>query len=147
MHCIQEFKSLYCKPNNLIMSDYVACDEGKEYAASSFTLSNKFIHFRCAKITPTKVGQFVTFWKRNAVGITAPYDEHDKFDSLIVYTQASKNIGIFIFSKQVLLKQNILTHDDIDGKRGFRVYPIWDTVDNAQAKKTQQWQLQYFVQL
>ena len=33
-----------------------------------------------------------------------------------------------------------------DGKRGFRVYPIWDLAINKQAEKTQKWQLNYFVE-
>jgi hypothetical protein len=31
------------------------------------------------------------------------------------------------------------------GKRGFRVYPIWDKPDNKQAEKTQKWQVKHFL--
>ena len=34
-----------------------------------------------------------------------------------------------------------------DGKRGFRVYPPWDEASNNQAKKTQEWQLNYFLDI
>jgi hypothetical protein len=27
----------------------------------------------------------------------------------------------------------------------MRIYPPWDKADNSQAKKTQAWQLQYFI--
>ena len=38
--------------------------ESAEYAAHRFEINNLKILFRQAKITPTKVGQFVTLWKR-----------------------------------------------------------------------------------
>ncbi len=47
-------------------------NESQEYGASTFEMNNKIIKFRVAKITPTKVGQFVTFWKRIADGPITP---------------------------------------------------------------------------
>jgi len=38
--------------------------ESAEYCAYTFDLNNRRITFRLAKITPTKIGQFVTLWKR-----------------------------------------------------------------------------------
>jgi MepB protein len=29
----------------------------------------------------------------------------------------------------------------------MRIYPTWDKTDNSQAKKTQAWQLHYFIKL
>lgn len=34
-----------------------------------------------------------------------------------------------------------------EGKCGIRVYPTWDVTANNQAKKTQAWQIKYFVDL
>ena len=34
-----------------------------------------------------------------------------------------------------------------EGKRGFRVYPNWDTVGSKQAEATQKWQLNYFYEI
>jgi hypothetical protein len=36
-------------------------NESADYGTSEFTLNNYAIKFRVGKITPTKVGQFVTF--------------------------------------------------------------------------------------
>jgi len=44
-------------------------EESDEYSAFRFSLNNKKICYREAKITPTKTGQFVTLWKRNVSGI------------------------------------------------------------------------------
>ena len=43
------------------------------------------------------------------------------------------------------LKDNILSSSKKEGKRAMRIYPPWDKTDNSQAKKTQAWQLQYFI--
>jgi hypothetical protein len=42
--------------------------ESLEYAACSFKLNSMSVKFRVAKITPTKIGQFVTLWKRVSKG-------------------------------------------------------------------------------
>jgi hypothetical protein len=57
------------------------------------------------------------------------------------------NVGVFIFSKATLLKQGVLSHQSIGGKRGIRIYPPWDLTSNKQAHKTQAWQIDYFVEL
>jgi len=38
--------------------------ESAEYEAHFFKLNNLAVRYRKAKVTPTKTGQFVTFWKR-----------------------------------------------------------------------------------
>lgn len=38
--------------------------ESSEYGACKFKYSSMNITFRSAKTTPTKIGQFVTLWKR-----------------------------------------------------------------------------------
>ena len=105
------------------------------------------IYFRSAKITPIKIGQFVIFWKRNDDGATAPYDEIDSFEGLVVYCCNQTKQGYFYFPKDVLLKHDIISQAGKGGKRGFRVYPSWDMVDNAQAQKTQAWQRKYFTEI
>lgn len=120
-------------------------EESKEYAACSFRLNKKTIEHRLSKITPTKTGQFVTIWKRNADGITASFDATDEIDYLIITTRNGNNLGQFIFPKSVLIEKGIFSQKGRDGKRGIRVYPPWDITTNAQALKTQQWQVQYFL--
>lgn len=118
--------------------------ESQDYGACSFEMNNKIIKFRVAKITPTKTGQFVTFWKRIGNGPIVPYDSADRFDFLVVSVQSGKNWGQFVFPKSVLLKQGLLSKDGNGGKRAMRIYPPWDLAGNQQAKKTQAWQKAYF---
>lgn len=57
--------------------------ESAEYCACKFDLDTIKILFRLAKITPTKIGQFVTFWKRSENGPIEPYAVSDDIDFLL----------------------------------------------------------------
>ncbi len=118
--------------------------ESTEYGACSFELNGKKIQFRVSKITPTKIGQFVTVWKRNSEGVTEPFSISDELDFIIITSKSGDNFGQFIFPKSVLANQGIISSKDKAGKRGIRVYPPWDKVTNKQAQKTQSWQTKYF---
>ena len=135
------------KPSGLELSNVQAEAESKEYFAHTFQLGKYKVKFRTAKITPTKTGQFVTLWKRNTQGITAPHSISDDFEFYIIAAQKDNNFGVFFFPKAVLQENRILADDFRDGKRGFRVYPTWDTTTTKQAQKTQLWQADYFVEL
>ncbi len=121
--------------------------ESKEYDACRFELNGLNIIYRNAKITPKKVGQFVTFWKRNGNGLIEPLSESDAIDYFVVNVRADNNFGQFVFPKSVLIKNGIITTDKQEGKRAFRVYPNWDIPQNKQAEKTQKWQLTYFYEI
>lgn len=121
--------------------------ECEEYSGYTCLLDTFTIKFRKAKITPKKIGQFVTVWKRNAEGITTPFSLLDPFDFYIILTEASNQVGCFIFPKSILGEKGILTTPKQEGKRGFRVYPTWDAPTSKQAQKTQQWQENYFILL
>jgi hypothetical protein len=121
--------------------------ESMEYGACSFELDGKKIQYRVAKITPTKTGQFVTIWKRNKDGITAPFDILDPIDFIIISARKDDNFGQFIFPKSVLFKEGILSGNNKKGKRGIRVYAPWDLAENKQAIITQQWQIAYFLEI
>lgn len=121
--------------------------ESAEYGACKFEINNKKIKFRTAKITPTKIGQFVAFWKRIGSEPIVPYDSSDYFDFLIVSVRSDKNLGQFVFPHSVLLHQGLLSKNSQRGKRAIRVYPPWDIPDNPQAKKSQSWQLRYFFKI
>ena len=121
--------------------------ESQEYGACSFELNGKKIIFRAAKITPTKIGQFVTFWKRIGKGSIMPYDCADAFDFFVISVRNKNRFGQFVFPKDVLYEKGIISKNGIGGKRAIRVYPIWDIANNPQAKKTQKWQLQYFFEV
>lgn len=118
--------------------------ESKEYDACQFNLSGRSLVSRSSKVTPKKVGQFVTFWKRNEKGSIEPFSARDVIDYLIVNVRSENNFGQFVFPKSILIKKKIISTDQIEGKRAFRVYPIWDQVQSKQADRTQKWQLVYF---
>ena len=131
----------------LHISEFITETESKEYGACQFKVSGQKVIGRIAKTTPKKVGQFVTFWKRNNKGITQPFSEKDNFHFYVVNVTNESRTGQFVFSKSVLIAKGIVSTEKRDGKRGFRVYPIWDTHTNKQAEKTQQWQLLYFYEI
>jgi hypothetical protein len=119
--------------------------ESLEYGACSFELDGQKIEHRISKITPTKTGQFVTIWKRNKNGITEPFDILDDIDFIAITAKSGDNFGQFIFPKSVLAAKGIIKQNGKGGKRGIRVYPLWDKVTNRQAERTQKWQTKYFV--
>lgn len=119
--------------------------ESNAYSACSFSLDSKNVVYREANSTPKKTGQFVAIWKRNEEGETTPYHEKDNLDFLIIAVETDSNSGQFIFTKKILLEKGIISSEEKLGKRGIRVYPRWDIVSSKQAMKTQEWQLDYFV--
>lgn len=121
--------------------------ESSEYGACAFELNNHKVEYRISKITPTKTGQFVTIWKRNNEGITAPFDISDTIDFIVITSKSGDKIGQFIFPKSVLVEKGIITSNGKQGKRGIRVYPPWNSATSKQAEETQRWQTNYFVQL
>lgn len=132
---------------SLEISDFKTESESKEYNACQYKLNGMTVLCRNAKITPKKVGQFVTCWKRNKSGITEPYSENDQIDFYVIITRTEKEFGQFVFPKSVLIKKGILSTENKEGKRGFRIYPKWDTATNKQAERTQKWQLDYFYEI
>ncbi|WP_454881613.1 MepB family protein [Sphingobacterium detergens] len=122
-------------------------EECAGYFGFNFQLDERNIKFRKAKITPTKVGQFVTLWKRDAQGQTTAFTADDAIDYYIIATEQQQNAGLFVFPKQVLIDRQILTTAQKEGKRGFRVYPDWSITQNKQATHSKNWQGQYFIDL
>lgn len=135
------------KPNGLFCNAIVQEPESKEYGACSFIIDHKTIKFRVAKITPTKIGQFVTLWKRIGRGPIMPFDLSDSVDFFIVSVRSAQHFGQFIFPKNILWQKGFVSKEGNGGKRAMRVYPPWDITDSPQARKTQSWQLLYFVEL
>lgn len=139
-----QVKELVYDKCNFEFSNLVIDSESEEYQACSFKLNSFEIIHRFSKITPTKIGQFVTIWKRNNKGITAPFDVSDNFDFIVITSKSDKNLGQFVFPKAVLLENGIISNNNTSGKRGIRVYPPWDIPTSKQAEKTQIWQTKYF---
>jgi len=121
--------------------------ESKDYVACRFELNGFNIVSRNAKITPKKIGQFVTFWKRNNNGLIEPLNKNDLIDFYIVNVRAKNQFGQFVFPISVLIKKGIISTEEKEGKRAFRVYPNWDQTKSKQAEKTQKWQKKYFYEI
>lgn len=139
--------ALLYKPYNLTMQNVHNESESQEYNACEFTLNQNRVKFRIAKITPTKVGQFVTIWKRIGNGPIMPFDMADSVDFFIISVRSGNHLGQFIFPKSVLHQKGYISKDSKGGKRAIRVYPPWDEVDSPIACKTQEWQLNYFIEI
>jgi hypothetical protein len=122
--------------------------ESAEYGASRFGLDGHTIVFRVAKTTPTKIGQFVTIWKRPTSGsIIAPLDIDDGVAFVVVSVFDATHRGQFVFDQKILASKGIMAINGKGGKRAIRVYPPWVKPVAKQAVRTQQWQLRYFLPL
>ncbi|PKB44178.1 hypothetical protein AX016_2392 [Cellulophaga sp. RHA19] len=128
----------------LTITNFILEEESKEYDACRFLLGGHVIISRNSKITPKKLGQFVTFWKRSKSGPIEPFNATNNIDFFIVNVADQDKLGQFVFPKSVLLKKGILSTEKKEGKRAFRVYPSWVVPISKQALKTQEWQLKYF---
>jgi hypothetical protein len=140
----QEFVYKPCKLN---CSEPIHEPHNGEYGAYMFNLNALSIRFRVAKITPTKIGQFVTLWERISDGPIQPYDLSDAADLFVISTRKENHFGQFVFPKAVLGDHDILSDNGEGGKRAFRVYPPWDNPTSRQALKTQKWQSEYFLEI
>ena len=118
--------------------------ESSEYGACRFSLNDRKVVFRVAKTTPTKIGQFVTLWKRSH-DVIVPLDVNDAIEFVVICVSDTKNHGQFIFGKNILLEKGILSQGDKQGKLAFRVYPPWTRPTAKNAIKSQQWQTEYFL--
>lgn len=143
----------YIKTDNIFPSDLLAakeliygpcgflCEnlqkepESEEYGACVFEMNGKRIKFRVGKITPTKMGQFVTLWKRIGDGVILPHDLADPIDLFVISVRAGDRFGQFVFPKAVLFEKGIISKEGKGGKRAMRIYPSWDIAENKQAKK------------
>ncbi len=134
-------------PSNLTVKNLLIEAESQQYGACTFEINNKIIKFRIAKITPTKIGQFVTLWKRIGDGPILPYDLADSVDFFVVSVRSGHHLGQFVFPKKVLYQKGFMSKEGKGGKRAMRVYPPWDIPESQQAKKTQAWQLIYFFEI
>ncbi|MDW3208614.1 MAG: MepB family protein [Reichenbachiella sp.] len=142
---ILSFKKSFYDSHGIIISCFQKEKESQEYGACRYEINGKKIISRNAKITPKKVGQFVTVWKRSSEGITQPFEESDNFNLLVINVRNEDQLGQFVFPKSILIEKGIITSNKKEGKRGFRVYPPWDEPTNSQATRSQKWQIGYFI--
>ena len=144
---VKEAKERVFDACGFTLSNLIIEKESADYEACQFDLNNKKVLFRSAKITPTKAGLFVTVWKRSTDGPITPFDHSDAIDLFVINIRKEDCFGQFIFPIAVLAQKGIVTVGTKEGKRAFRVYPPWDKDLNKQAQKTQQWQLDYFLEI
>ncbi|MRN53185.1 MepB family protein [Paenibacillus monticola] len=140
-------KDLVYTPCSFDCSPPLPETQNAEYGAHVYRLNALSIRFRVGKITPTKVGQFVTLWERIGDGPIQPYDVSDPADFFVISTRNGSKFGQFIFPKAILCDQDIVSNKGVGGKRAFRVYPSWDKPTSRLAQKTQNWQLKYFLEI
>lgn len=143
---LKSYELIY-KPLDLNCTRPISDDESKLYAAYDFSLNHLKIKFRVGKSTPTKIGHFVTLWKRIGKNPIQPYDAQDQIDLIVICVQENENIGQFIFPKSILVSQDIFSSSDKGGKRAIRIYAPWIKTENLQAAKSQKWQTKYFLNL
>jgi len=122
--------------------------ESAEYEACRLGLDDQVVVFRVAKTTPTKIGQFVTLWKRpTPTSEIAPFDTGDGVAFVVVSVADDTHRGQFVFDQKILAAKGVMSVDGVGGKRAIRVYPPWARPVAKQAIKTQQWQLKYFLEI
>jgi hypothetical protein len=141
------YHKIYKSSGLIITSMPIKEVESSDYGAYNLMINNLIIKFRSAKITPTKLGAFVTLWKRNDKGQIVPLDINDPFDLFIICVRDGDYFGHFVFSKDVLLQEGVVSCENNKGKRAIRVYAPWVKPISSQAIKTQKWQIKYFVDL
>ncbi|MFI1577465.1 MepB family protein [Embleya sp. NPDC020630] len=125
----------------------VAEPESAEYGAYTLTVAGARVRFRSARTTPTKVGLFVTLWRRSAAGPIEPSAVEDAIDLVVIGCRQGEHLGQFVFPTAVLAERGILSVGGVGGKRGFRVYPPWVTPTVRQAERTRAWQVEHFLTL
>lgn len=128
------------KPRNIILNN-----EGKDYSSLSFQIQDLKIEYREAKVTPKKLGYFVTLWKRNSMAKTEPYSFLESIDYYCFGIACNRNFGQFIFPRNILFENGILSSPTHKGKLGFRLYTPSLKLTSEHAKKTQIWQGRYFL--
>ncbi|MEB7792166.1 MepB family protein [Enterococcus faecalis] len=129
------------------MTDLQLETQNSEYEGFTFIANNHTYRSRLAKITPKKVGYFVTFWEKDVSNKNQAYSYQESPDSVIITIIDGEKVGQFLFPKEILLQKSVLRYNDCPGKMAIRVYPTWVTGLNATARKTQKWQSQYFIDL
>ncbi|MCF6226714.1 MAG: MepB family protein [Xanthomonadales bacterium] len=145
--------------------------ESSEYEALVFSLNEKNIVYRKGKVTPDRPGAFLAVWQRPSspsINGNKPIPlKSNEFDYLFVRVENYFNdrgneklindskSGIFIFPVSLLIEKGIVSSTKSKGKTGFRVFPPWSQdrgiigtkVFSESGKKTQRWQLPYFLEI
>lgn len=144
--------------------------ESSKYAGLVFSIDEKKIVYRKGKVTTDRPGAFLAIWQRPFVDSlnNKPIAlKSNDLDYLFVQVASHPSVkakqgsvnkglhGMFIFPIALLLEKGIVSSTKNKGKTGFRVFPPWSQnrgesgtkVFSESGKKTQRWQLPYFVDI
>jgi hypothetical protein len=141
--------------------------ESAKYEALNFSLNNKRIVYRKAKVTLDRPGAFLAVWQRpKSGGITGNKPiplTTSQLDYLFIQVESDDSIskehrqgassGLFIFPVSLLIDKGVISTAKKKGKTGFRVFPPWSQdrgsagtkVFSESGKKTQRWQMPFFL--
>ncbi|WP_017793920.1 MepB family protein [Leucobacter salsicius] len=119
-------------------------EQNGDYESGTVVLGSQEWRIRTARVTPKKPGAFVAVWRRNPDGETCPFESNEHIDGLLVFVRDGEQFGFFQFSSNQLANLGITSSAAQTGKRGFRVYPSWNTGLNRQATSTQRAQSSAF---
>ncbi|TKH12676.1 mep operon protein MepB, partial [Bacillus wiedmannii] len=81
---IRNLNNLVYKPNNLMITNLIEEKQNAEYVGCLFHLNKKTIRFRVSKITPNKIGQFVSFWEKDTNMQNQAFSYHAAPDLLVI---------------------------------------------------------------
>lgn len=92
---------LLYEPNNLTIKDIHEETQNSDYGAGLFQLNSKSVRFRVAKITPNKIGQFVSFWEKDETNKNQAFSYDNATDLLVINTfNDNGDFGQFVFPKK-----------------------------------------------
>ncbi len=143
--------------------------ESSKYEGLSFSIDENNIVYRKGKVTPDRPGAFLAIWKRPLLdkgNKPVPLQSND-LDFLFIKVESHSTVtvnddpgnhskyGMFIFPVSLLIEKGIISSPKAKGKTGFRVFPPWSQdrgligtkVFSDSGKKTQRWQLPYFLEI
>lgn len=121
--------------------------ENREYGAAVASVGRRSGRFRAGKVTPSKVGVFVAVWQRGGDGVSEPFPADDGVSVLVVTAREGDRFGQFVLPTAALVEHGIVSMNGRGGKRGFRLYPPWSVPANPQARRSQRWQSEFFLDL
>ncbi|NLX81604.1 MAG: MepB family protein [Proteiniphilum sp.] len=144
---IKQLHSSIFHDSDIELTDIELENQNVEYLGARLKLNEHSVRYRKGKVTPTKAGLFVVAWEKDENNVNQAYQYDTAPDNMMVYCEVESHKGVFLFSKEVLLKNKILASNNQKGKMGFRVYPPWEHLKSPQAQKTQKWQSEFYIDL
>ena len=118
-----------------------------DYEAFRCELNGQTYMSRRAHKTPKKRGYFFAMWCKADDNNNRPYQDAEFPMFLVVNVIDGQRFGQFVFPREVLVKQHIISTTSHKGKMALRVYSTWEEDLNPSAAKTQHWQDMYFTNL